>query len=96
MTYTELIDQLSEELDLSKNETKFLVDELVSELTEQLGQGYSFTYPDLGTFKTKIKEVQKVYNPHYEKFILEPPKRVVEFYPGKNLKENLKPINPQQ
>ncbi len=95
MTYTELIDQLSEELKLSKTETKYLVDELVSELTEQLGQGYSFTIPDLGTFKTKIKDVQKVYNPHHEKFMLIPPKRVVEFHPGKNLKENLKHINPQ-
>jgi DNA-binding protein HU-beta len=79
MTYTELINQLSEELDLSDSETKFLVDELVAELTEQLGQGYNFTIPDLGTFNTKIEEVQKVYNPNYGKFILMPPKRVVEF-----------------
>jgi len=96
MTYTELIDQLSDELDLSKSETKFLVDELVAELTEKLGQEYSFTIPNLGTFKTKIKKVQKVYNPHYEKFMLIPPKRVVEFKRGKNLKDNLKYINPQK
>jgi nucleoid DNA-binding protein len=59
-----------------------------------LGQGYNFTIPDFGTFNTKIEEVQKVYHPNYGKFILMPPKRVVEFYPAENLKENLKNINP--
>jgi DNA-binding protein HU-beta len=95
MTYNELIDQLSEELNLTRAETKDLVDKTVTEFTEQLGQGISFTIPDLGTFKTKVKEVQKVYNPHHEKFMLIPPKRVVEFTPGKNLKDNLKFINPE-
>jgi DNA-binding protein HU-beta len=95
MTYSELIDRLSEELNLTKTESKHLLDEIIAELTSQLGQGTSFTIPDLGTFKTKIKEVQKIYNPHYEKFMLIPPKRVVEFSPGKNLKDNLKYINPE-
>lgn len=95
MTYSELIDQLSEELELSRAEAKDLVDKTVTELTEQLGQGSSFTIPDLGTFKTRVKEVQKVFNPHYEKFMLIPPKRVVEFTPGRTLKDNLKYINPE-
>jgi DNA-binding protein HU-beta len=95
MTYSELIDQLSEELELSRAEAKDLVDKTVTELTEQLGQGSSFTIPDLGTFKTRVKEVQKVYNPHYEKFMLIPPKRVVEFTPGRTLKDNLKYNNPE-
>lgn len=95
MTYSELIDRLSEELDLTKTESKHIVDEIVSELTGQLGQGAGFTIPDLGTFKTRVKEVQKIYNPHYDKFMLIPPKRIVEFSPGKNLKDNLKYINPE-
>jgi DNA-binding protein HU-beta len=95
MTYNELIEHLSEELNLTNAETKELVDQTVAEFTEQLGQGISFTIPDLGTFKTKVKEVQKVYNPHHEKYMLIPPKRVVEFTPGKNLKDNLKFINPE-
>lgn len=96
MTYSELINRLSEKLNLTKTETRTLLDEVSAELIDQLGQGESFSIPDLGTFKTRVKEVQKIYNPHYEKYILIPPKRVVDFTPGKNLKENLKFTKPDQ
>ncbi|MEX1011764.1 MAG: HU family DNA-binding protein [Balneolaceae bacterium] len=96
MTYSELIDKLSEELGLTKTETRTLVKTTVSECTEQLGQGNGFSIPDLGTFTTRVKEVQKVYNPHYDKYLLVPPKRVVEFSPAKSLKEGLKFSRPEE
>ncbi|MEX0994294.1 MAG: HU family DNA-binding protein [Balneolaceae bacterium] len=94
MTYSELIDQLAEELDLTKKETKSLVKDVTSEFTTQLGDESGFTIPHLGTFKTRVKEVQKVYSPHYDKYMLVPPRRVVEFSPGKSLKNNLKFVKP--
>ncbi|MEX0769543.1 MAG: HU family DNA-binding protein [Balneolaceae bacterium] len=94
MTYSDLIDQLAEELDLTKKETKSLVKEVISEFTTLLGEETGFTIPDLGTFKTRVKEVQKVYSPHHEKYMLVPPKRIVEFSPGKSLKNNLKFVKP--
>jgi len=96
MTNSELINQLSEELNLTKTETSVLVEKFVSEFINQLGQGKSFSIPDLGTFKTRVKEVQKIYNPHHEKFMLIPPKRIVDFSPSKNLKENLKFTKPDR
>lgn len=96
MTYSELIDRLSDELNLNKTETRALVDEVVAELIDQLGQGKSFSIPDLGTFKTRVKEARKMYNPHYDKYMLIPPKRVVDFSVGKSLKEKLKFTKPDQ
>lgn len=94
MTYSELIDQLSEELGLTKTETKFLVKETVSEFTTKLGENSGFTIPNLGTFKARVKEVQKVYSPHYDKYMLVPPKRVVDFSAGTSLKNKFKFVNP--
>ncbi len=92
MTYNELIDRMSEELGLSKAETRRLMKDVVGEFTDQLGEGTGFSIPDLGTFKTRIKEVQKIYNPHHKKYMMVPPKQIVEYSPAKNMKEKLKYI----
>lgn len=92
MTHRELIDRVSGELDISKSETRQLIAETVSVLSTQLrgvdNEGY--TIPGVGTFKTRLKDIHKIYNPHYGKYMLVPPKRVVEFSPGKELKRNTK------
>lgn len=62
----------------------------VEALTEQLSEGIGVSIPDLGTFTTKTTEEKKVYNPHYEDYILVPQKRTVEFSPASGLKETLK------
>ncbi|WP_069132638.1 HU family DNA-binding protein [Rhodohalobacter halophilus] len=90
MTYRELIDKLAKATGRSKTETKELLDDTVSTLSGQLSRGKGVSIPELGTFNTKVKEVQKVYNPHYKKYMLVPPKRVVEFSPSSVLKDELK------
>lgn len=90
MTYRELIDKLAESSGRTKAETKQLLKDSVSVLSGQLSQGKGVSIPDLGTFSTRVKEVQKVYNPHYKKYMLVPPKRVVEFSPSSVLKDELK------
>ena len=90
MTYRELIDQLAASSGKSKAQTKELLEDAISVLSDELSRGNGFSIPDLGTFGCKVKEVQKVYNPHYKKYILVPPKRVVEFTPSSVLKDELK------
>ncbi|MEX2602352.1 MAG: HU family DNA-binding protein [Balneolaceae bacterium] len=90
MTNKDLIDRLAESLDVTKTDVQNVLKGVVSEFTNHLEDGVGFSIPDLGTFKTRIKEVQKIYNPHYKKYMLVPPKRVVEFSPGKTLKEAVK------
>jgi DNA-binding protein HU-beta len=90
MNYHELIDQLSSKTGRSKKETKELLGITVEKLTEQLSDGLGVSVPDLGTFSTKTTDEKKVYNPHYEDYIIVPPKRSVEFSPSAGLKESLK------
>ena len=90
MNYRDLIDQLSNKTGRSKKETKELLGVAVEKLTEQLSEGRGVSIPDLGTFTTKTTEKKKVYNPHYEDYIMVPPKRTVEFSPSAGLKESVK------
>ncbi len=90
MKYRELIDQLSQKTGRSKKDTKELLENTVEILSEQLSDGCGVSIPDLGTFSTKTTEEKKVYNPHYEDYIMVPPKRTVEFSPATGLKESVK------
>lgn len=67
-----------------------MVDGLFEALESELAEGTGVSIPGLGTFRTKTKEERKVYSPHHETYIMVPPKRVVDFTPSANLKENLK------
>lgn len=95
MNYTDLIYKLADELQMPKTETKTLLEEIISEFSSELSKGNSFSIPDLGTFKTRIKESQKMYNPQIDKFMMVPPKRIVLFTSGKQIKDNLKSLRPK-
>lgn len=95
MNYSELIDQLSEQTGHSKAKTKELLTDAVSVLSDQLSEGNGISIPDLGTFHTKINEEKKIYNPHYESYMIVPPKRVVDFSPASGLKEEVKFLRPE-
>lgn len=90
MNYRELIDRLSEQTGNSKSKTKEILGATVDVLTEQLGNGTGVSIPNLGTFSTKESNERKVYNPHYDSYIMTPPKRTAEFSPAGGLKETLK------
>lgn len=90
MNYSDLIDQLAEATGHSKVKTKELLGDAISVLSDQLSKGSGVSIPDLGTFSTKVKDVQKMYNPHHEAYLIVPQKRVVEFTPASGLKNELK------
>lgn len=90
MNYSELIERLSDQTGNSKKETKELLSDAISVLSDQLSNGSGVSIPDLGTFQTKVNEEKKVYNPHYDAYMIVPPKRVVNFSPASGLKEEVK------
>ncbi len=94
MNYKELIDKLSDQTGNTKTRTKELLGDTITVLSEQLSRGSGVSIPDLGTFSTKVNEERKVYNPHYDAYIMVPPKRVVEFSPAAGLKEKVKYLEP--
>lgn len=90
MNYSDFISRLAEATGNSNNQAKELAEDVFSVLSDQLSKGNGVSVPDLGTFSVKVNDVKKVYNPHYEKYMLIPPKRVVEFTPASGLKDELK------
>ncbi|TVQ03486.1 MAG: HU family DNA-binding protein [Balneolaceae bacterium] len=90
MNQSELIDRLSEQTGNTKTKTKELLGNAIDVLTKQLMNGNGVSVPNLGTFSTKVNPEKKVYNPHYEAYMLVPEKRVVEFTPAAGLKDDVK------
>jgi len=90
MTYLELIDSIADSRDISKKEAKEIVEGIFGTLSDELSSGRGVSIPGLGTFTVKTKDARKSYSPHHEKYMMLPPKRVVEFSPSSGLKENLK------
>jgi len=90
MTYQELIDKLAQSRNISKREAKEMVEGIFNTLKQELGTGVGVSIPNLGTFATKTKESRKVYSPHHKKYMIVPPRRVVDFSPSVGLKDKLK------
>lgn len=90
MNTSDVVTALAENWDMSKAETRRLLDVIVSTFNNNLAEGNAFTIPGLGTFSVRKREQRKSYNPHYERYMQLPPKLVVDFRPNKNLKEDLK------
>lgn len=93
MNQKELINRLSEELGDTKVASKRMLQDTVSVLSDQLKAGKGVSIPSLGTFGTKINPERKVYNPHYDAEMLVPKKRVVEFTPASNLKDEVRDLD---
>jgi len=90
MNTGDLVAQLADNWDMSKAETRRLLDKIVQAFSDNLAQGNSFTIPELGTFGSKTREERMSYNPHYEQYMKLPPKRTVDFSASKRLKDDLK------
>lgn len=90
MNTSDLVSRLAEVRDITQEEARNILDLVVQTISDQLAQGNDFTIPELGTFSTHTRDKQKSYNPHYEKYMMLPPKRVVDFNPSQNLEDDLK------
>ncbi len=95
MKYSDLIDQLAKAVDMPKNKTKSLLEEATSVLSDELSGGKGVSIPNLGTLSVKVNDIKKVYSPHHKKYMMVPPKRVIDFSPSINIKEKLKFVRPE-
>lgn len=89
MNYGDYVKAVSEKAGLSQAETKRMMQKSFEVIVEELVEGKRLTLPQLGTFDTKVRDQHRAYNPAYEKFMLYPKKRVVTFYPGSFIKEEM-------
>lgn len=89
MNKSETIKSLSDQLGSTQKETERLYDTFVSILTSHLANDEGFSIPKLGSFHSKIREPYKSYNPHYEKMMMLPKKKIVQFSQSSGIKDEL-------
>jgi len=90
MKYSDYIKTVAERMSISQTETKELVQQSLEVIVKSLNSGDKFTIPHLGTFGTKVKDSHRSYNPHYEKFMLLPKKRIITYAPSSSIKDEFK------
>ena len=92
MENSEIVQKLSERLEISPKESKRLIKALVKLFTEKLGKNNTFSIPGFGVFGTRVRKERKAYNPATKKVQLIPKKNVVYFRPASQLKMQMRNV----
>lgn len=92
MNHKELINSISNEMDLPKAETERLLDETVSFFVKQLSESNTIGIQGFGTFEVRKKEERISVHPSTQVRTIIPPKLVVNFKQSNVLKEKLKDL----
>jgi nucleoid DNA-binding protein len=90
MNKARLVNELSTQLSLTKNETEERLAHLIDLMCEELKQQNTIQIPGLGQFETRERASYIAYNPHYKKKMRVPSKIIIQFTPTKAVKEELK------
>ncbi len=87
MTKAELVEQVSERLDLTKKQTEVIVNILFNSITEALSQGDKVELRGFGSFRTRHRNPREGRNPKTGAAVHIPAKKVPFFKAGKELRE---------
>ena len=87
MNKTELVSELSEEVGLTKKESKVVVDALFGCITRGMVNDGEVNIPPFGKFKVKERAARKGRNPQTGEDLDIPAKMVPKFTASKGLKE---------
>lgn len=90
MKRKEIVEHIAQKHEISQVEAKRYVKKMVKLMSEKLKQDNAFALPGLGTFDTHIRKGRKYYMPWKKLHYFVPKKRVVQFHPSGQLKENMK------
>ncbi len=87
MNKKELAENIYRRLDIKRFEAYSFIDLLIEAMVEELKEGNKVVMSRFGTFKVVERQKKKVINPNDKKAMTIPERKVVKFYPSKNLKE---------
>lgn len=93
MNTRDVVKALANRWDMTQVDARELMDNIVQTFSDTLAAGHSFTIPELGTFETVTHEKRESYNPHYDKKMELPPKRVVHYSAAEKLKNDFKQLD---
>jgi nucleoid DNA-binding protein len=89
MNKRELAESIYRKLDIKRFEAYSFIDLLIDTLLEELCEGNKVVMSNFGTFKVVERQKKKVINPNDKKAMVIPGRKIVKFYPSKNLKESI-------
>jgi len=87
MTKAELVEQVSEHIDLTKKQTEVIVNILFNSITEALSQGDKVELRGFGSFRIRKRNPREGRNPKTGAAVHIPAKKVPFFKAGKELRE---------
>lgn len=89
MNKRELAESIYKKLDIKRFEAYSFIDLLLETVTENLSAGNKVVMSNFGVFKVVERQKKKVINPNNKRAMVIPVRKVVKFYPCKNLKQSL-------
>ncbi|MCU0289870.1 MAG: HU family DNA-binding protein [Acidobacteria bacterium] len=87
MNKKELAENIYKKLDIKRFEAYSFIDLLIETIIENLSEGNKIVMSNFGTFKVLLRQKKKVVNPNDKKEMIIPKRKIVKFYPSKNLRE---------
>ena len=92
MTKRELVVRIAEETGLIQQDVYTVVQKTLDYITESLTKGETIEFRDFGVFEVRTRKARIGRNPNQPDNIVEiPPRKVVKFKPGKEMRERLNP-----
>lgn len=90
MTKSGLIEKITESIkDLTRKQTEIIVDTVFDSMKEALSRGEKVEIRGFGNFRLKKRRPRKARNPKTGEGVEVPPKSVVHFKVGKDLRESI-------
>jgi len=89
MNKAELIEEVANNVGITKKETGNIIDATVETITNTLSKGEKVTLVGFGTFQIMERKARRGMNPQTREAIQIPAKKVPKFRAGKNLREKI-------
>jgi DNA-binding protein HU-beta len=89
LTKSDLVEELSNQTELTRRVSREAVDAVILVITNSLGGKEKVTLVGFGTFQVRGRKARRASNPQTGKTIEIPAKKVPEFLPGKGLREKI-------
>jgi len=87
MNKKELIERLSKEMTMSKNQTTIVFEEMFAAMSKILAEGETVSIPNFGKFEVYEAPAKKARNPKTGETVDVPAKNKLKFRPSNNLKK---------
>ncbi len=89
MTKAELVEKVSEKINLAKKDTEVIVNTVFNSITDALSKGDKVELRGFGSFRLRKRNSREGRNPKTGATVVIPAKRIPFFKPGKDLRETV-------